>query len=166
MTWILATFVHFVLALQLGHAIRPYTAHLSDQERFTYALEMVRAGEDVQVDPYLIAAVMWHESRFNNLPRNETNDYGLLQVHWQRSKVTWLEGLRREDLLDVHTNIVTGSRELAYMRKFCRARDGKDPGHEWWSHYKYGVVVLGSRYGHTIQWRQKILRRSSSSPAS
>lgn len=161
-----ALITKLIITANVSRGIAPHTAHLSHADRLEYSYYMVDAGEEVGVDPFLIAAVMWHESRFLNLPRNKTNDYGLMQVHWQKMPVPWLKGLTRGDLLDPRTNILAGARELAHMRSFCRGADGRHPGHEWWGHYKYGVVVLGNQYGQTVLWRQKALRRRSVRPAS
>lgn len=158
---ILGVLGKFLLVLKVSHAIAPYTPNLRSEERFTYAAHMVDAGERTAIDPLLIAAVMWHESMFQNLPRNATNDYGLMQVHWQ-PREPWLAGVTRVDLMDPQINILAGARELAFMRGFCRRRDGRSPDHGWWSHYKYGVVVLGARYGQTILWRYGVLRSRES----
>jgi hypothetical protein len=139
--------------VRISSSITAHTPHLSDGQRLEYAWYIASAADELEVDPFLIAAVMWHESWFMNLPQNRTNDYGLMQVHWQR--VPWLEGLTRRDLMDPKINIYAGVRELAYMRKFCRAR--KDQGHEWWSHYKYGVVVSSTVYGSKIRLKRQVL---------
>src|SRR5690606_10007699 len=144
---------------KLSNAIEPYSPHLSASTRLTYAIYIVEAARLTRLDPYLIAAVMWHESDFRNLPRNSTDDYGLMQVHWQKMPVSWLAGLTRKDLMDPWTNILTGARELVYTRRLCQVVDGPRPGHEWWGHYKYGVVVRGKKYGQTILWRYRMLRQ-------
>jgi hypothetical protein len=153
----------FILATKLNGAIEPQTPQLTATTRFTYAFYIAEASRRAELDPYLVAAVMWHESRFLNMPRNETDDYGLMQVHWQKAPSPWLKGLSRADLMDPWTNISVGAQEMAYMRRFCFARDGKDPGHEWWGHYKYGVVVLGRKYGQTVLWRYRVLRQAPAS---
>lgn len=150
----------FILSFKLSQAIEPHTPHLSPRTRLTYAFYIAEASRRTNLDPFLVAAVMWHESMFYNLPKNETDDYGLMQVHWQRSPSSWLRGLTRRSLMDPWTNILAGAKELAYMRRFCSKRDGKDPGHEWWGHYKYGVVVLRRKYGQTISWRHRVLRQA------
>lgn len=156
-------------AAELGDAIcsTKDSKHLSTERCFEYAFYMVAAGEETGVDPWLMAAVMWHESRFKNLSRNRTNDYGLMQVHWQKLNVrvgeTWLVGLSRADLLDPQKNILAGARELAHKRRFCRRRGHSQDDHYWWGHYKWGIVVRSPKYGRRILLRFKKLQRSRDS---
>jgi hypothetical protein len=138
---------------KLNAAIAVHSPHLSDVERIEYSAYIVMAAKENNIDPFLVAAVMWHESWFTNIPRNRTNDYGLMQLHWQ--KVPWLEGLTKQDLMIPRINIYAGVRELAYLRKFCRHR--RDGDHEWWSHYKWGVVVPSTEYGLKILFKYKAL---------
>ena len=144
-------------AAKLNVAITPFSPHVSAESRVEYSLYMAFAGQEYSVDPFLVAAVMWHESDFTNVPRNHTNDYGLMQVHWASygPPEKWLVGLTKADLMDPWINIRAGTHELAHLRWFCRAKG--DHGHDWWGHYKYGVVVPSEDYGKKILQRYQIL---------
>jgi len=141
-------------------------ASLTPQQRLEYSLYIVDASRRYGLDPYLVAAVIWHESDFRNLPRNSTNDYGLMQVHWQRLNPrvgeTWLDGLAPADLMDPRKNILAGVAELAYYKGFCQRRGHS---HHWWSHYLHGPDKLGpTKYGQKVNWRYKKLSRSQARP--
>ncbi len=155
---------NLLVVVGLNRSIEPYTAHLSPASRLQYAYYIVDAADQTKLDPYLVAAVMWHESDFQNVPRNGTNDYGLMQVHWQPGE-NWLAGMVPEDLMDPRTNILAGARELTHLRAFCRARDHAGD-HHWLGHYKYGLVVLSSRYGDAVLGRRDRLIRNRFRPSS
>jgi hypothetical protein len=156
----------FLTAFQLSASIAPLkdAKHLSQEERFEYSVYIVEAAQQHKLDPYLVAAVIWHESRFQKDVKSRTQDYGLLQVHWQKLHPQlgedWLVGLTRESLLDPRTNIFAGTRELAHNRHLCRRRR-HDPGdHPWWAHHKWGNVVGNPAYGLAIQKRHATLIRN------
>jgi hypothetical protein len=146
-------------AVDLSHSIEPFSPHFSPEQRLEYAGYMVVAGEQYGIDPYLIAGVMWHESDFNNLPTNATNDTGLMQVHWQRlsSNEHWLDGITKKDLLDPRINIFAGVQELAHMREFCASQHHH--GHNYWAHLKWGVVVGSRSYDLSILRQYEQLRK-------
>lgn len=148
------------VAFQLAGSIGPRAPHLSDREVGEVALYITAAGQETGVDPYMIAAIMWHESRFINMPKNSTNDYGLMQVHW-RSPAPWLNGLTPASLMDPWTNILAGSRLLARMKEFCLANGHSQDEHYWWGHYRWGIVVRDSKYEQTVLWRYRALSRSA-----
>lgn len=154
------------LQLSAGIANAKAAPNLSDEKRFEYSYYMAEAAEAHGIDPFLVAAVMWVESDFRNLPVNKTNDRGLMQIHWQKlnPKVgeTWLEGLTKKDLMDPRKNIHAGVTELAYVRRFCQRKGHTVDEHHWWAHYLQGVVITsrGVRYGRKVFWRFRKLTRA------
>lgn len=153
-------------ALELSAAIAPLkdAQHLTEEQRFQYAFYMVEASQETSLDPYLIASVMWHESRFQDGVRSRTNDFGLMQVHWQKLHPqlgeNWLVGLTKETLMDPRNNIFSGARELAHKRRFCRRKRHDPEDHPWWAHHKWGNVVKSPDYGLAIQKKRERLLRS------
>jgi soluble lytic murein transglycosylase-like protein len=138
-------------------------AKIDAATRMEYSFYIAEASHAHGLDPLLVTAVAWHESNFRNLDRNATNDYGLMQVHWQRLSPAkgedWLVGLKPRDLLDPRTNIHAGCRELAYYRDLCKARKHR---HRWWSHYRYGPSTVGpTPYGRRVWVRFKKLEKTS-----
>lgn len=159
------SFLSFVASLitaaNLSSAIEPNSKHLTEEERFEWSYYMVEAGRQYAVDPYFVAAHAWHESNWTNLDRNATNDYGVMQVHWQRLSTNehWLDGLTTQDLMDPRTNIFAGVQELAHLRQFCASLRHSD--HYWWAHSKWGVVVGSRAYDQAVFWQYLELRRRS-----
>jgi soluble lytic murein transglycosylase-like protein len=163
-----------LIAMELSAAIAAADPSIAiskpaqDSTRLTYSIFIVQAAEANKLDPYLVAAVMWHESDFRNLPKNATDDYGLMQVHWQRLNPKygedWLVGLTRQDLMDPRINVFAGARELAHYKRFCTASGHQ---HHWWVHYLSGPDKLGpTPYGRKVNWRYKKLIRSRPKPVS
>jgi len=65
------------------------------------------------VDPFLIRALIWRESRFNPLTHGEADEHGLMQVTpdvgemW--AKANKIEDYKSDDLYDPETNIRAGT---------------------------------------------------------
>ncbi len=160
----------FSPVLELSAAIAPIpdAKHLSASERVSYALYIVEASAATGVDPYLITAVMWHESAFQAQEVSPSRDYGLMQVHWQRLHPEvgedWLVGLTPAMLLDPRTNILAGARELAHQRAYCRGQRHDPRDHPWWAHHKWGTVVRSPAYGQAILWKRHRLLRPQRMP--
>lgn len=153
-------------ATDLSAAIAPLrdAKHLSEAERFEYAFYIVAAAERTKLDPYLITAVMWHESRFQKGTKSRTKDYGLMQVHWQKlnPKVgeTWLIGMTPAALMDPLTNINAGATQLAHKKRYCGRKGHDQEDHPWWAHYKWGTVVKSPSYGAAVEKKYKALLRN------
>ena len=65
------------------------------------------------IDPFLIRALIWRESRFNPLTHGEADEHGLMQVTpdvgqmW--AKANKIENFKDDDLYDPETNIRAGT---------------------------------------------------------
>lgn len=148
------------LAAKLALSMAPHARYTAPHNILAYSIHIVEASIETGLDPHLIAAVMWKESDFRNLPRSPTDDYGLMQVHWQ-PRVKWLRGLTPEDLMDPRTNVLVGARELEAARRFCLGKGHSQDDHYWWGHYKWGLVVRSPKYAQNVLWRHRALSRSA-----
>lgn len=143
--------------LAVDSAIAKAKPALPEETRALYAAEIVRESAKAGLDPFLVLAVGWHESKLRADLVSPTADYGILQVHWQRG--AHLKGLRREDLLDAATNIRAGVAELAMWKKRCpRARP------HWVHCYKWGYKVGNPRYQKKVIWRYLQFLKHSQPP--
>ena len=68
------------------------------------------------VDPYLVAAIGWVESRWNPKIRSKTNDCGIMQINLKFSRFTC------KQLFDLRTNIKSSVRIIKYWQN----KHGKD----------------------------------------
>jgi hypothetical protein len=153
-----------ILSLSLSTAIGGTQSggKLDKETRFEYSRHIVKASAAHEVDPFLIAAVMWNESGFTNATVNRTKDYGVMQVHWQKMGIHehWLRGLTKKDLMDPETNIWAGVEELVHWRSICRRRKHTKDQHSWLGHYKWGNVVRSRRYEERVLRRKRKLLRN------
>ena len=88
-------------------AIRKYTA--SSQKYDTLILEI---SERHGVDPCLVKAVIWRESRFRPYARGTSGEIGLMQIKYEAAK-DWARAMdvavpAKEDLYDPYLNITIG----------------------------------------------------------
>lgn len=138
-------------------------AKLDIETQLEYSAYIVEAADAHEMDPFLVAAVMWNESDFRNLAVNRTKDYGVMQVHWQKMGINehWLRGVTKKDLMDPEANIWAGVEELAHWRSVCRKKGHRSDQHSWLGHYKWGNVVRSRRYeGRVLRKQRKLLRNS------
>lgn len=94
-----------------------------------YDRHIVMAGQEYPVDPLLVRAVIWRESRFDPLAVGEAKERGLMQVTPIAAK-DWIvrkkiNGFELDDLFDPYTNIRAGSFYLS--RALGRWQDRDNP---------------------------------------
>ena len=74
---------------------------------------IVNVARNEGVDPFLIRALIWRESRFNPITHGEADEHGLMQVTpdvgqmW--AKANKIEDFKDDDLYDPETNIRAGT---------------------------------------------------------
>jgi len=133
--------------------------HVGAERADQYAGLITGHAEDAGIDPMLVVAIIYIESRFRSGSISRTNDYGLMQVHV--SKTTYRRYLGREHLLlDPDRNIKCGISLLKYWKSYheriCTSN------HRWWSHFNHGKRILrrGERagYGASVNEVYQLLR--------
>jgi len=82
-----------------------------------YATIIVEESRVVQpeMDPYLVASVIFRESSFRKKIMGKRGEYGLMQI----LPGTFTKGLGSEELLNVRTNIRVGIGQLHHWRITC-----------------------------------------------
>ena len=93
-----------------------------------YAEYVIEAAGKFGQDPYVIAAIIVHESTVNNKAVSKGGDYGLMQVRWKvhekAIKQRFPKVKRANDMFDPRTNIMFGTEIFADGMK----RSGNDTG--------------------------------------
>ena len=78
---------------------------------------IMAAGKKYKQDPYVIAAIIVHESTVNAKAVSKGGDYGLMQVRWpvheKAIKAEYPKVKKPADFLDARTNIFFGTRILS-----------------------------------------------------
>ena len=82
-----------------------------------YVEIVIAAGKKYKQDPYVIAAIIVHESTVKADAVSKGGDYGLMQVRWRvhekAIKAEYPKVKKANDFLDARTNIFFGTRILS-----------------------------------------------------
>ena len=82
-----------------------------------YVNIVMDAAKKYKQDPYVIAAIIVHESTVNAKAISKGGDYGLMQVRWKvhekAIKAEYPKVRRASDFLDARTNVFFGTRILS-----------------------------------------------------
>ena len=87
-----------------------------------YSELVIEAAKKYKQDPYVIAAIIVHESTVNNKAVSKGGDYGLMQIRWKYHK----DAVRKDfpnvknakDMFDARVNIFYGTKLFSeYLRK-------------------------------------------------
>lgn len=115
-----------------------------------YAQLLIRYGTRYDIDPFLIAALIDRESRWNSRAVSGGN-HGLMQL--RVSKTTHAKWLGSESkLFNPELNIKLGVKLLAYWKRY-HWQHCVHKSHYWWSHYQWGSVVNDSGSGNRV-WEE------------
>ena len=86
---------------------------LSAKTAQNYASIIIQACEKFSQDPYVIAALVVHESTVNHKAVSKGGDYGLMQIRWKihskAIKQRFPKVKKAKDLFDARTNIFYGT---------------------------------------------------------
>ncbi len=113
----------------------------------SFDAEIQRAADVNQIDPALIKAVVWRESRFDPNARGAAGEYGLMQIRETAAR-EWAEAVRNsnfqpEHLIDPQTNLLAGS---WYLKKWhARAPHPDNP-------LPFALAAYNAGPGKTRQW--------------
>jgi soluble lytic murein transglycosylase len=115
-----------ILSLLLVAAVAAYWWRQNWLER-SQDVPILAAARSYGVDPALIKAVVWRESRFNPSARGRAQEIGLMQLRDAAAR-EWAEaehrqGFAHEDCLDPATNTLAGT---WYLRKLLRRYTAAD----------------------------------------
>jgi hypothetical protein len=139
----------YLLVLAMAVGVRVPT-EVRPQEHFQRlsALELYLAGEAHRrnLDPALVLAVVYQESRFKPRVVSHTSDYGLFQIHCGKD-FSWCArfGVTPQQLLDPQVNLAYGFKII----EFCRAKAAgcEGPGCPHWLYY----------FNHSRQYVREVL---------
>ncbi|MDI3316726.1 MAG: lytic transglycosylase domain-containing protein [Bacillota bacterium] len=140
------------LASQLAAAIRAGGTSMGPGEVSLVAETIVREGRRHQLDPWLIYAVIRHESGFNPEARGAAGEIGLMQIlpstaRWIHRNLMGGGELQLSALFDPVTNVRYGT---AYLARLIRQNGGDvalaltayNAGSTWAAPSGYALAVL------------------------
>lgn len=128
----------------------------------SYSAAVEREAARQRVDPLLVVALIYRESRFDAGAVSPGGSHGLMQVRVTSThQARWLG--RERALRAPAVSVRVGVRILSMWRAYHRRRCGVRAGHPWWSHYQWGARVRsaasGRRVGATYQALVRRFRR-------
>lgn len=126
------------------------------QRERRYDPMIAAAARRYAIDPALVKAVIWRESRFNARARGRVGELGLMQVR-DAAGHEWASaekkvGFTERHLADPDTNIYAGSWYLAQLLKRYRAVDDPIP---------YGLADYNAGRTHVLRWMQGAAKTNS-----
>ncbi len=93
-----------------------------------YAGIVIEAANKYKQDPYVIGAIIVHESTVNNKAVSKGGDYGLMQVRWKvhekAIKKEYPKVRTANDMFDARTNIFFGTEIFAYCASKTTTTEG------------------------------------------
>ena len=97
-----------------------YNRRLSSKQARQYAEYLLQAGDKFKQDPFVLAAMVVHESSANAGAVSRGGDYGLMQVRWSVHKKRIMKDYpqvkKAKDFLDPKINIFVGTEIFAEYR--------------------------------------------------
>jgi len=111
---------------------------------------VIKYSKKRQLDPILIASLIYRESRYRQRATSKTNDYGLMQVHCPYSKYAWwCKSVKR--LYGIDFNIAVGTLICTYKRKRMKKQDKT-----WLKYYNPGSKTYTSKVLKTYKFLKKL----------
>ena len=96
-----------------------------------YDVLILEAGRNYQVDPRLVSAVIWKESRYKPTALGKAGEIGLMQVgeaaalDW--AKANQVTDFKKQDLWSPKTNVLAGTWYLGRAIRRWQEKNCKDP---------------------------------------
>lgn len=109
---------------------------------------ILRASQRYQIDPALVKAIIWKESRFEPSARGRAGEIGLMQIRGLAAR-EWATAERvpsftDDNLADPTTNTLAGSWYLSKLLKRYRQTDNPIP---------YALADYNAGRSHVIRWK-------------
>ena len=107
------------------------------------------AAQKYGVEPALVKAVVWRESRFNPRVRGQANEFGLMQLQ-EASAQEWadaehIKAFKHEDCFDPGTNTMAGTWYLRKLLKRYAQTDDPVP---------YALAEYNAGRGNVLKWNK------------
>jgi soluble lytic murein transglycosylase len=136
-------------SIVLGRLLRRH-----DEGRFD--TQILAAAQRYQIDPALVKAVIWKESRFNPRARGKAGEIGLMQIR-EDAAFEWadaekIRGFYHEQILDPEKNIRCGTFYLSKLLK--RYTQADDP-------LPYALADYNAGRANVLRWNKGAAQTNS-----
>jgi soluble lytic murein transglycosylase len=131
-------------------------AWVQAQRARKYDSQIVAAATRYRIDPLLVKAVIWQESRFDQFARGKAGEIGLMQI-MEESALEWAEAEKMKDfsqarLWDASSNIYAGTFYLSKLLKRYTNTDNPLP---------YALADYNAGRTHVLRWNKGAARTNS-----
>ena len=134
-----------VLILLSGVGVATWTRH-----RHQYDALMVEIGQEHGINPRLISAVIWKESRYKPQAVGGAGEIGLMQVTelagYEWAGAHGIENFKKEDLFNPRTNLQAGTWYLARAKDHWDMYDDPIP---------FALAEYNAGYANVKRWSRK-----------
>ena len=118
-----------------------------DRQEHHFDREIVTAAQRYEVDPALVKAVVWRETRFDADARGRAQEIGLMQIR-EAAALDWataekVDPFEHEDILDPGTNTLVGTWYLKKLLKRYTQTDNPVP---------YALADYNAGRGNVLKW--------------
>jgi soluble lytic murein transglycosylase len=121
-----------------------------------YDQHIVAAASRYRLDPALIKAVIWQESRFNARARGKAGEIGLMQIRedaaWEWADAEKIRAFQHEQILDPEKNIQCGSFYLSKLLKRYTKTDDPLP---------YALADYNAGRSNVLRWNKGAAQTNS-----
>lgn len=118
---------------------------------------ILEAANRYKIDPALIKAVIWQESKFNPAARGKAGEIGLMQVRedaaWEWAEAEKINRFHHEQITDPRRNILCGTFYLAKVYKRYTKTDNPVP---------YALADYNAGRTHVLRWNKGAALTNSS----
>jgi len=137
------------LALYLGFFYR-------NRPSVRYNQQIEAAAKRYNLDPALIKAVIWQESRFKPWVRGRAGEIGLMQIR-EDAAFEWadhekIQNFNHEEITDPGKNIMCGSFYLSKVMKRYKSTDNPIP---------YALADYNAGRSHVLRWNKGAAKTNS-----
>lgn len=127
-----------------------------DRKEVRYDKDIIAAARKYSLDPALIKAVIWQESRFNADARGAAGEIGLMQIR-EDAAFEWAEAEKRGDfehdhITDPRQNVMAGSFYLSKLLRRYQQTDNPLP---------YALADYNAGRSHVLRWNKGEARTNS-----
>ena len=140
----MAALLMVVLALPLL-----FLRNWKEKKEGQFDREIRLAAERYSIDPALVKAVIWRESKFQPHVRGQAGEIGLMQVRedaaWEWAEAEKIEPFEHELIVDPRTNILAGTFYLAKVMKRYTQTDNPVP---------YALADYNAGRTHVLRWKK------------
>lgn len=120
-----------------------------DRREGRFDPEIRYAAGRYSIDPALVKAVIWQESKFQPAVRGKAGEIGLMQVRedaaWEWAEAENLQAFDHEQIIDPRTNILAGTFYLAKVMKRYTRTDNPVP---------YALADYNAGRTHVLRWKK------------